>query len=36
VKIGAGNPHQIIITRSCLFTTLLATGLPFTAVHVAG
>jgi putative tricarboxylic transport membrane protein len=29
VKASAGNPHKIIITLSNLFTTPLATGIPF-------
>ena len=29
VKAAAGNPHKIIITLSNLFTTPLATGIPF-------
>ena len=29
VKSAAGNPHKIIITLSNLFTTPLATGIPF-------
>src|SRR3712207_5888114 len=29
VKASAGNPHKIIITLSNLFTTPLATGVPF-------
>jgi tripartite-type tricarboxylate transporter receptor subunit TctC len=29
VKDSAGNPHKIIITLSSLFTTPLATGIPF-------
>jgi tripartite-type tricarboxylate transporter receptor subunit TctC len=29
VKAGKGNPHKIIITLSNLFTTPLATGVPF-------
>src|SRR3546814_5722847 len=29
VKDSSGNPHKIIITLSSLFTTPLATGIPF-------
>ena len=29
VKASAGNPHKIVITLSNLFTTPLATGIPF-------
>src|SRR5258705_13585796 len=29
VKASSGNPHKIIITLSNLFTTPLATGIPF-------
>src|SRR3546814_12377394 len=29
IKDSAGNPHKIIITLSSLFTTPLATGIPF-------
>ena len=29
VKASAGNPHKIVITLSNLFTTPMATGIPF-------